>query len=270
MPAQNSFILFGGRGNADEARLREFSSGKEHTTHWSCNSKIRKGDELWFYITAPRMAIIAVAQAKLDAKAGAGGWSYGVRIENVRMLDSGVSLAELRDAFPDWGWARQPQAKVQLTAERRIRLHKLAYRASELQPTSQSEAPVRIAFGDAEQNAIIEKRAIETITRKLRAEGFLVVSREAERIGYDLDAVRGNVELHIEVKGTSGSDPNFIITKNEVERARSDKKYRLAIVCNAGSRSPQPEPFLQGRDIEVYYELSPLAYQAVLRQSKQN
>jgi hypothetical protein len=77
-------------------------------------------------------------------------------------------------------------------------------------------------FGDSATNRLVERAAIKEVTRHLRREKFRVKSREKDGIGYDLDAFRAGEELHVEVKGVSGTKLQFPITRGEVRRAERD------------------------------------------------
>ena len=59
-------------------------------------------------------------------------------------------------------------------------------------------------FGDPAQNAEKETAAVKLVTKALKSKGYQVVSREKEKIGYDLEATKGRTQLHVEVKGIAG------------------------------------------------------------------
>ena len=63
------------------------------------------GDTVFFYVEAPTSAIVAVGKAMTPARATDRKW-YEARVGKVRLLDSPISLAELRTMFPDWAWLR--------------------------------------------------------------------------------------------------------------------------------------------------------------------
>jgi hypothetical protein len=50
------------------------------------------------------------------------------------------------------------------------------------------------------------------------------------KLGYDLLCQRGNEELHVEVKGTTGMATEVKLTRREVDHARSYEVYALAVV----------------------------------------
>jgi hypothetical protein len=60
-----------------------------------------------------------------------------------------------------------------------------------------------------------------------------VRSVEAAKLGYDLDCADDRGLLHVEVKGVSGAQLSFPITRNEVETAARDPYFSLAVVTSA-------------------------------------
>ncbi len=55
----------------------------------------------------------------------------------------------------------------------------------------------------------------------------------AQKVGWDITMRRGDEELHIEVKGVSGSKPTVLLTRNEYVTAEADDLWRLAVVTQA-------------------------------------
>jgi len=124
-------------------------------------------------------------------------------------------------------------------------------------------------FGDPEQNRKVEAAAINFVTGEYVLDGYAVVSREREKVGYDLLATREQVELHLEVKGVSGNSPDqFPITANEVAIARIDSQWRIAIVVNALEDSREMID-LSGAEFLQQYDLKPIAYRAVKKPKSQ-
>jgi len=115
-------------------------------------------------------------------------------------------------------------------------------------------------FGDTEKNSKVEKAAVRFVRKLFRKRGYEVKSREKECLGYDLDVRKGNEELHLEIKGVTGSIPEFPITPNEVLRSKSDKLFRLVVVTNALEK-PNPELFT-GDQFQTKYNLAPMVFMA--------
>ena len=94
-------------------------------------------------------------------------------------------------------------------------------------------------FGTPIQNRCVEKAACAAIRRHFQHRGYSVRSREREKVGYDFDVRRGHEQLHVEVKGVSGTALRFPITANEIRCASRDRHFRLAVVTSARTRTPK-------------------------------
>lgn len=88
-------------------------------------------------------------------------------------------------------------------------------------------------FGNPADNQRVERAAVEAIRRKLTKNGFRVQSVEAEKRGYDLLCAAPGRIWHVEVKGVSGHQLSFPITKNELTTAQNDPYFRIAVVTSA-------------------------------------
>lgn len=116
---------------------------------------------------------------------------------------------------------------------------------------------------DQEHRVAVEKAAMLFVTRQLRKEGFLVKDISREKIGFDLQGTRGADVLNVEVKGTAGTDPRFVITNNEIEFMEKDPSAVIAIVTTALG-----QPILhtlKGMNIQKAYKLRPLQLEAMPR-----
>jgi len=120
-------------------------------------------------------------------------------------------------------------------------------------------------------NKDVERKAVEIVTRKLKNEKWLenkkwtVESKELEKIGYDLHCTAGNCTIFVEVKGKSGQDNSFIITKNERAKTRQNPtSFYLVVVTSALTQNPKIEYF-RGDDLEKKFDFEPLAYAAKLK-----
>lgn len=102
----------------------------------------------------------------------------------------------------------------------------------------------------------VEKAAISYVKARLRRDGFEVKSRESEICGYDLHATRDVQELHVEVKGVSGSSPRFHISRTQVQSADQDPDWRLAVVLHARVR-PRMGSLIVGKRIRQLFHLEP-------------
>lgn len=89
---------------------------------------------------------------------------------------------------------------------------------------------------DPERRAAVELAAVRAVTRHYQRLGFAVTSREKDNVGWDLDAVQGDLLLRLEVKGCSGKNVAVEVTPNEYAAMTSRgyrASYRLCIVTNA-------------------------------------
>lgn len=121
-------------------------------------------------------------------------------------------------------------------------------------------------FGSPEHRKAVEEAAVKATSRELNRLGYQFESVEKDNIGYDLHATRrtDGSELHVEVKGTSGSEPRFFMTANEYSY-RPAPEWRLAIVVDALTK---PEVnLLELREVERKFELKPMVWKATRKAS---
>lgn len=231
---------------------------------WPAPKLTAKGDTVLFYVERPTSAIVAAGKALSNARPGARKW-YEARVGQVRWLDSPIRLAELRRLFPDWEWLRRVNMFAYVSADR---AGTLLQRIKDSRP-----APLRPkgggrggGFGEAKMNPRVEKAAVRRVVKLLRSRGFTVRSREREKLGYDLDAVKEpRTELHVEVKGASGSEIGFVITAREVKRAWSDSAFRLMVVTDAMAPPLARVHEYLGRDLKRRFALKAVSYFARLK-----
>ena len=142
----------------------------------------------------------------------------------------------------------------------------LTGRPSELDQNSPAakdeQAPdISLRFPDQEKKERVEKAAVAYAMQVYSSEGF-VKSVETENLGYDLsicDASSEIIKLKVEVKGTSGDEEIFYLTRNEYREAyRDPRRWRLAIVVNAID-SPSLQEY-RVEEMENKFAMSPLAW----------
>lgn len=117
-------------------------------------------------------------------------------------------------------------------------------------------------YGNSENNRKVEIAAINFVTQFYEADGWSVTSVERDKVGYDLVCKKGDERLDVEVKGRSGKQPEFVITKNELVQATENPAFVLCVVTSATSN-----PVLQrwtGSDMLQVFNFEPLAYRASL------
>ncbi|SRR6266496_676156 len=110
----------------------------------------------------------------------------------------------------------------------------------------------------------VEVAAIRYVKVRLLRSGYRVRSREREICGYDLHATREGDELHVEVKGVSGEDPHFFISRTELKEADRDSAWRLAVVLRALTR-PHMLPYVSGMHLRRAFDLKPTQWFATAR-----
>jgi len=97
-----------------------------------------------------------------------------------------------------------------------------------------SRAGVRVSGPWRKPSKKVERAAVRAAQKWLEARGYKVQSRESKACGYDLLASHTRLgELHVEVKGTAGSQGHFYLTHNEHLAAMADPRWRLPIITDA-------------------------------------
>ena len=252
-------ILFG--GNRSKKQLEQMAAdGRE--AFWYVPKLMATGDTALFYIDRPTSAIIAAGKTLSRPKATKLKW-YEAKVGKVRLLNAPIKLAELRAMFPDWAWLLRPRQFAYVTPERARALLKRCELKSP-PPAIEAMPGSGAGFGDAETNALVERAAVKKAIQHLAQRGFKIRSREKDGVGYDLDATKGRIELHVEVKGVSGDIIRFPITQKEVATAKSDPFCRLMVVTSALTRHARVHEF-HGRDVKRHFVLEPLSYLAAFK-----
>ena len=116
-------------------------------------------------------------------------------------------------------------------------------------------------FGGPEHRKAVEEAAVKATSNELNKLGYDCVSREKDNIGYDLHAThrKDGPSLHVEVKGTSGSEARFFMTVNEYSY-RMAPEWRLGIVTNALTK-PDVK-LLTLREVDRDFDLTPMVWKA--------
>ncbi|HXR06315.1 MAG TPA: DUF3883 domain-containing protein [Candidatus Acidoferrum sp.] len=233
---------------------------------WSCGKNTKDGDLLLIYFKKPISKIVASATASGDRKPDKD-WRYRIDIKDIELIEPPIALEKMRETIPEWGWPKSPRCITYLKEAIAKKLLKLA----NLKRESLADSLVRTSrggagFGTAEQNRIVEQAARKAVRLHYARMGYKIVSREKENLGYDFDVSRHRENLHVEVKGISGSDLRFPITANEIACARSDTKFRLAIVTEAISDQKRVHEFSRKRFLN-YFDFKPLMFFAEAKSS---
>ena len=109
------------------------------------------------------------------------------------------------------------------------------------------------------ENKTIEEAAIRYATEWYNSAGWYVESVESLKCGFDLICTRDEEILNVEVKGTSGSDIKFILTKNEHGEAYTNPNFLVFVIINAKSNSAS-HIILRPTELLNDYEIIPLEY----------
>lgn len=235
---------------------------------WTVNPNATPGDRVVMYVSAPVSSFVGMGTVTgrkwHDGRKH--GWP-GYRMINVRIdqaIEPPVHIRTIRKALPDWGWARMPQAQARVPGAVLPRF--LRFLDGELRAVKPNEGkdalPSRLAgagFGTPEGNRKVERAAIGLVRSRYMKQGWTIVDRQSDQCGYDLRADRGTAELHLEVKGTRDSGAGFIITRNELDCARSDPSFRLCVVTNALSDARRLSEYT-AKEMEEVFDLTPIAY----------
>lgn len=99
---------------------------------------------------------------------------------------------------------------------------------------------------DADKNKLVETIAIELVTEHFNSYGYIVNSVEGDNLGWDLNAISGDIELKLEVKGLSGLNVNAQLTSNEYTAMLSSVNqftYRVCVVTNCLGKEPKLNVF---------------------------
>lgn len=121
-----------------------------------------------------------------------------------------------------------------------------------------------ISYASAELRIVIETEAISVVTNHFEQRGWEVVSVETENVGYDLLCTKGNVKLHVEVKGTSSNLEKFILTRNEFNQLKTDPAFVLCLVSD--TLNTQSLSIFSGQEVMELFNIDPLQYQVWRKQ----
>lgn len=98
----------------------------------------------------------------------------------------------------------------------------------------------------------VEISAVETTIKHFESLNYIVISKEKDNIGWDLEATNIHETLLLEVKGLSGIISSIEVTPNEYENSKDkNTHYKLCIVTNALIK-PKLEVFSFDRTQEIW------------------
>lgn len=189
----------------------------------------------------------------------------GSRVDHLKALDP--RIARIPALLP--GRIQTLYEVTEADARRLIRAASLALRADPKEAAAQATAAARGAgFGTPEQNRKVELAAVRRVSGQFAAKGWKVKDVSSEKRGYDLLCRRGRAEeLHVEVKGTTGTKVQFILTENERQSWRKDQRFVLAVVREALSAAPSIHLYRGPASLEQF-TLTPITHSVTLRRSE--
>ena len=244
--------------NGDFSLLKKLAASGE-SARWSSLKGVQPGERVLIYCQRPHSAIVATAETAAASKPGKR-WPYETMIRSVAMLEKPITRAEIATRFPEWPWAKTARGGTRPPAKIAEWLWNRAG-TNEAEPECEVVFKAGAGFGDPINNRKVEVAAVKFATAQLEAEGYTVISRENEKIGYDLEAKKRGSVLHVEVKGVSGSIVQFPITTGEVRCGESDPTWHLFVVTGATSKSPVLHRFTW-REFVAGFARTPLAFMA--------
>jgi hypothetical protein len=138
---------------------------------------------------------------------------------------------------------------------------------SEFGDTVAAESPldaearlVRSAFGQGFGLSKAERDAVEKRAIALAAEYFVSCKWDLRDVSnyhsFDLECMRGREIIRVEMKGTTSSGEEIVLTKNEVELARQPG-YALLVVAEIELDRTGAEPVARGGISRLYHPWSP-------------
>jgi len=90
---------------------------------------------------------------------------------------------------------------------------------------------------DVAKRQKIEMNAMETTAKYFKSKNFEIKYVHLAKVGWDMEAVKGNKKLLIEVKGTSLPLESVVLTPNEYIHSKEKASYRICILDRALSKS---------------------------------
>jgi hypothetical protein len=115
-------------------------------------------------------------------------------------------------------------------------------------------------FGTPEHRKSVETAAEREVIKHYRAKGYMCERVTHIPCGYDFIFTNNNLVLHVEVKGTASSRPQFFLTRNEyVKGLQSNPLWRLVIVTSALSAAPSIVEY-DAVQLTRSFDLAPYVY----------
>jgi len=233
------------------------ASGRSYTTRWICPSiKPRAGDLAIVQRTGTtNNGVFALGHVTHAPFYHNGNRLVGLKLDSFLPIGSEIARKEIVEtANYKKNWA--PMASGNIIPD------ELLHAIRSLWPErGKKPQPSGGGFGSPAENKKVEAAAMRFVSRWYRAKGWKVSDVSAQCLGYDLHCVRGRQIFHIEVKGSSGLDHQFIITANEMATWKVDPLFVLTLVTNI-KKKPEMHQFVGVRAMKSL-RFTALSYMAV-------
>lgn len=109
----------------------------------------------------------------------------------------------------------------------------LKFRDFQIEQSDTNKKPLKRKV-DVFKKQQVEISAVETTIQYYEQLGYIVISKEKDNVGWDLEASNTMETLLLEVKGLSGKIVSIELSPNEYQKSKKfSNKYRLCIVTNA-------------------------------------
>jgi len=250
-----------------EVLTQEINTISPYETNWICPStRPRPGDRVYMKRTGVKNnGLFARGWVVSMPFESDGIRSVQLRIESILPLGNEINKSVLDEPVLNaTHWTPQASGTT-IKPESAELLERIwpSQESNELKNGMSSENiinEVGAGFGNTETNQIVEKTAIVFVTNYYKNKKYDVKSVESEKIGYDLLCKSEYDELHLEVKGVSGTKEEFIITANEINSSINDTRFLLVLVTNVLN---QPQIHLYDRiQFESEFDIVALSYRA--------
>lgn len=207
-------------------------------------------------------------EAPQDGKEG--NWLYSIRSRNAFLVPVGqrkrpfshVSVRRGKYSFLDGpGVTRtaNKDAVLRMIDNRLKALRSVAIANPNSEDWYDERDPLR-GFGTPEHRREVEEAAEEFVVAHYAKQGYSCKDMTKKPVGYDFRFTKERKVLCVEVKGTSGSEERFFITRRERSTSRSRPEWRLAMVTSA--KNPKPGLTIYTLDeFERHFELECLTYE---------
>jgi len=265
-----TYVTHGGDHQLEHLSALALEKG---TVRWTVSRRVAPGDNVIFYLHSPISGFVAVGRVQTEPKLnhGLARWhgKYMADVTVGRMIEPPLSRTDAMKQLQDWGWLKTPRSDVRVpdAVENRLMAALSAKsRGRKDRSLTQGKVGTKTRKGGGfsvshEESRKVEQAAIRRVWDWFKGEGWHVKDRQKDKCGYDLLCTKGNKVRRVEVKGVSGSEIQFIITRNEVEQARTDPSFLLSVVVEALSDDPWIHDFTRDQLLDDF-ELRPISYMA--------